>query len=629
MLSSKKLSGLIAVLLAVSMLLGTGCGAVTSDREMPPISDKTEPKAYSTATVDDDFIDNQVLVVMQPNASHLRYGRADFKEVRCKKVWTLTDDYYIEKGANKALILTLRGHSKQNVIDAVKVLEQREDVLLAEPAREGTFAESRIIDETSEDSSKNYIEQLYFVYKKPPEDAIYDNQIVFGVQPHAISKEYTAEDFAYVGCIEIENDRYFEGANKRFLRFAVESSSPEEIMRIIRILEQRDDAYSVEPHIMEFSECATPFDTYTNQQWAIDQIQLNDAWNITTGSDSIKVGILDGGIDRTHPDLVGQINENLCASFIAGQTPWDDTTGHGTAVASIIGAATNNGIGISGVCWDIQLVALKVTYNGFINEDALIDAIEYAHENGIKVLNCSQGEASMGNDVKTAIDAYFGVFVCAAGNHGKNIGDVDNAVFPACFNIDNKITVGACEIEINDDDDVVDIVRPTSNWGSPVDLFAPGGNINVCYPTAKCVYCDQSTSAADDETFHRANGYHKGSGTSFASPYVAGVVALMLSVHPNMTSPEVKRVIKSAVDESDPFENACTSEGRLNAYNAVLAEAHYNYTYISATKHRKFCGCGESIQENHKFSTTGATRICSDCGYQVQLQNVEPEYEIE
>ena len=143
-------------------------------------------------------------------------------------------------------------------------------------------------------------------------------------------------------------------------------------------------------------------------EYAFNQLQVEEAWNHSTGSSLVKVGVIDSGIDSSHPDLVGKVNRNISCSFIyqaeelydpidpyenvIDRNPTDEL-GHGTFVAGIIGAISNNNIGISGICQNIDLVSLKVRNpNGDIVISNIIAAIFYANENNIKILNLSLGE---------------------------------------------------------------------------------------------------------------------------------------------------------------------------------------------------------------------------------------------
>ena len=107
---------------------------------------------------------------------------------------------------------------------------------------------------------------------------------------------------------------------------------------------------------------ATPNDLLFSADlfWAGQMLHLPETWNITTGSPTVRVGIIDSGVDASHPDLANRINRSLSASFVHGVSALVDTLGHGTHVASIIGAQGNNGIGIAGVAWNVEIVSLRV-----------------------------------------------------------------------------------------------------------------------------------------------------------------------------------------------------------------------------------------------------------------------------
>lgn len=360
-------------------------------------------------------------------------------------------------------------------------------------------------------------------------------------------------------------------------------------------------------------------------QWAISKIELDKAWNMSTGSPTILVGVMDFAVDNEHPEISYNYNNELSKNFTANVDGLPSE--HGTFVAGIIGAETGNSAGIAGVCWDVDLVSLRVDASSAANDiQKVFDAIDYASNNNIKILNMSFAYSindltnEQINDFKTRIENFNGLVVCGAGNSGQNIDLSNNYIYPACFELDNLITVGATNS--NDlrstwmkDGDVLQ-----SNYGkSKVDLFAPGIDILSTIPESAC------DNSCIDNPNHYSNGYHYDSGTSFASPYVAGVAALLLSINPNLTPKQLKQILLSSVDPIASLSDECVSGGRLNAYSALYSihsTHNYNYEYesYSNNSHYAYCSCGNyqiiqhdiictSINDtNHKIS-------CEQCEY--------------
>lgn len=362
-------------------------------------------------------------------------------------------------------------------------------------------------------------------------------------------------------------------------------------------------------------------------EYAFNQLQVEEAWNHSTGSSLVKVGVIDSGIDSSHPDLVGKVNRNISCSFIyqaeelydpidpyenvIDRNPTDEL-GHGTFVAGIIGAISNNNIGISGICQNIDLVSLKVRNpNGDIVISNIIAAIFYANENNIKILNLSLGEEfdinpitneilkiqnpvqdyefaknnridSM-NLLKKAIDNYNGLVICSAGNSGID-NDYNKANFPASFNCNNIISVGASNSYDN--------IWYYSNFGkTKVDLYAPGQD----------VYSLESTSVNNSI-------YKLSSGTSFSAPYVTATAALILAKNSNYSSLQIKNIILNNVDKNSNYANKCVSGGRLNVFKALHSTSNHviNYTQYNYTHHRKYCNSctSYSFLEEHNWVTS-------------------------
>lgn len=360
-------------------------------------------------------------------------------------------------------------------------------------------------------------------------------------------------------------------------------------------------------------------------QWAISKIGLDKAWNMSTGSPTVLVGIMDFEVDNQHPEITYNYNNQLSKNFTANVNGLPSE--HGTFVAGIIGAETGNSAGIAGVCWDVDLVSLRVDVSSAANDiQKVFDAIDYASNNNIKILNMSFAYSVYDltceqiSEFENKIREFDGLVICGAGNSGRNIDVSTNYIYPACFDLNNLITVGA--INSNDlrstwekDGDVLQ-----SNFGKKnVDLFAPGIDVLSTVPISSC-----GNSCANNPN-HYINGYHYDSGTSFASPYVAGVAALLLSINSNLTPSQLKQILISSVDPISGLSNECTSGGRLNAYTALYSihnSHNYNYEYesYSNNSHYVYCSCGNyQIIPHHIICTslndTNHKITCELCEY--------------
>lgn len=415
----------------------------------------------------------------------------------------------------------------------------------------------------------------------------------------------------------------------RVLNLKLKKKGKIEVLKAIRKLEKRDDVLYVGPdYIGEI--CSTNMnDTYYYLQYGINKMQFNDAWDITKGSSSINVGVIDSGIDATHPDLQNKVNESLSIAYVRNHNtndylPLTDEDGHGTHVAGIISANANNNIGIAGASPNVSLVSLKAFNEVGIGElSDVIAAINYADTNGIKILNLSARFTNSSPDLETAIQSYDGIIICAAGNDQVNIDQT--AVYPASLNCDNIISVGNSNIS--------DVKFDGSNYGMiSVDLFATGVNILSTVPFSECDYENENSTCnygEDDGFLPHADevneqGYHFGTGTSQAAPFVTAVAALLLSKYPDITMSQIKNTILSNVDVVSSLNGLCVTGGRLNAYKALSLQNHtHEYTICEAlsVQHKLKCFCGTYIFENHSLDSTCTCTVCSG-----KLHNVTFSY---
>lgn len=360
------------------------------------------------------------------------------------------------------------------------------------------------------------------------------------------------------------------------LKLELAEPSKEAVLEAINILEKRDDVRSAEPNYIGKFSTLISNDLYRNDQWALNYLQLPDAWHISTGNATVRVGIADSGIDRNHPDLVGRINEELSRDHTGGGNPWTTNVVHGTHVAGIVGAIGNNSVGVTGSNWNVELVSLKVG-NEVPTAAAVAEAILYAGDNDIRVLNLSLtiNETTAIND---AINAFNGVIICGAGNEKSNI-----VGYPARLNNERIISVGSLD---NDGSR-----SSFSNWGK-VDIWAPGGNILSTIPTG----------TTPNGYRRHSDGYAYTDGTSMAAPYVSGIAALMLAVNPDLT---INLLHNNIVDTGNIINithpsgflglgSTTISVSRLNAYNAVSAIATYD-TMVLSDNTIKICGTFDKL----------------------------------
>ena len=329
-----------------------------------------------------------------------------------------------------------------------------------------------------------------------------------------------------------------------------------------------------------------PDDTRFSEQWALQNtgqtggtsdadIDAPEAWAITTGSGSVKVGILDTGIDYTHPDLAPNLGTN--PGEIPGNGLDDDGNGyaddvrgwdfanndnnptddhfHGTHVAGSVGARGNNGMGVSGVCWNVTLVPLKfldASGSGYLSD--AVEAIYYATLSGVNLTSNSWGGGGYSQALKDAIDnanTQGVLFVAAAGNAASNN---DTAPFyPASYSSPNVLAVAATDHR--------DALAWFSNVGATsVHLAAPGVGILNTFPT----YLTGEMTARGLPTH-----YASISGTSMATPHVSGAAALLWSFAPSLTAAQVKQRLLERVDPIPGLFGKTVAGGRLNLFHLL------------------------------------------------------------
>ena len=324
-----------------------------------------------------------------------------------------------------------------------------------------------------------------------------------------------------------------------------------------------------EPNYLLHADVVTPNDGDFSVLWGLHNIGQSggtvdadidgpEAWEVTTGGEVV-VGVIDSGIDMAHPDLAanmwvnpgeiagngvdddgnGYVDDVYGWDFINNDNDPFDDYGHGTHVAGTIGAVGDNGTGVTGVAWQVKLMALKFLDNegdGFTS--GAIEALEYATAMGAHLTNNSWGGGGYSQSLKDAIAAGH-LFMASAGNDGENTEVIPH--YPSGFDLANIVSVAAT--------DRWDNLASFSNYGLvSVDLGAPGAAIWSTVPGV---------------------GYGYKSGTSMATPHVAGVAALVLAQNSALTPAQVKARLLDRADPVASLSGVTVTGARLNAASAA------------------------------------------------------------
>jgi len=342
--------------------------------------------------------------------------------------------------------------------------------------------------------------------------------------------------------------------------------------------------------------CEVPTDPEFYKQWSLHNIgpsgpaggtedadiDAPEAWDIFTGSSDIVVAVIDTGVDYNHEDfkrdypypktcniwtneweIPGNGKDDDYNGYVDDIYGWDwvnddafpmddnDPFYHGTHCAGIIGAMANNGKGISGVCWNVKIMVLKAANeDGYLTSANIVQAIDYATENGAHLSNNSYGGYEpISSEYYAIIRARSAgkLFVAAAGNDG-----LPYPHYPARYDLDNIISVLATDHNDN--------LATYSNWGSEiVDLGAPGG---FKLP-------DDPWDANDIYSTRINNHYQYAAGTSAATPFVAGAAALIWGRPVKIWWNQVKEIILDSTDYKSSLDGKCVTDGRLNLYEAI------------------------------------------------------------
>ncbi len=288
-------------------------------------------------------------------------------------------------------------------------------------------------------------------------------------------------------------------------------------------------------------------------------IDAPEGWDVLTSASNIVVAVLDSGINYNHEDLAA----NMWVSPVDGSHGWNavatnnlplDDGGHGSLVAGVLGAVGNNGKGVVGVAWQVQMMACKcLTAAGSGSDSDLIACIDYARTNGARIINASLDSPSfslaLSNAIIVARDAGI-IWVASAGNGTSAGRNVDNSPsYPACYQIDNIVAVAYTTRN--------DTLGFLSNYGATnVDLAAPGDEV-------------YSTLSGASNSYYPPSNFIKIAGTSFSAPCVAGACALLMAQYPADKYRDTIARLLNATDPLPSLAGKCRTGGRLNLRKAL------------------------------------------------------------
>lgn len=316
-------------------------------------------------------------------------------------------------------------------------------------------------------------------------------------------------------------------------------------------------------------------------------IDAPQAWDIETGSPDVIIAIVDTGVMSTHEDLHDKIIRGR--NVLSGADPDDteDDYGHGTEVAGVAAAMTNNSIGMAGVCWGAKIMPIKILDSSGAGQDS--DAalgIIWAADHGADIINMSFGGYDFDQSLKDAVEYAWNKGCVLIGGSGND--DSSATFYPACY--EQVVCVGASNEE-KQRCTAADWGTGGSNYGPSLDLMAPGTNI-------------VSTTLPDLGLWDPYAVML--SGTSFAAPVVSGVAALLKSHFPNWTSSQIVQQMKeTAKDIGDPGWDQYTGYGLVSAYRALSMAPQTSETIGDLAN----MASGQSVMVTNAVITSGSSDL--------------------
>ena len=397
------------------------------------------------------------------------------------------------------------------------------------------------------------------------------------------------------------------------------SIAPEEwlVIRVAKSLAANPDYRWVGPNYIHTTENTTPNDQYYSYQWHYPQIRLPEAWDISRGSNDVIVAVLDSGV-YDHTDLASNVDYALGYDFVSdifnsgdddgidsdAKDPGEsypapyDYQSHGTHVAGTIGASTNNGIGVAGVNWNVTIMPVRICgINGscscFDINEGLRWAGRIANVSGRvpsdrpDIINMSLSGSSPcpgREDIINQLINHEIIVVAAAGNDDSNIPR-----YPA--SLPGVVSVSATTLS--------DELARYSNYGSSIDLAAPGGDMQADLNNDS--YGDGVLSPSmkiEVGSTQKTDFYPFFNGTSMSSPHVAGVAGLMKSVYPDLGPDEFRTAFSSGEITVDLAQNGATSK-----------DSEFGYGRIDALQAVQWAVNAEQGQQTDAFMTSSAAAL--------------------
>lgn len=416
-----------------------------------------------------------------------------------------------------------------------------------------------------------------------------DNTVIVVIDQQYSNPEkvWQAEDFYPLSIIDIEELSRHSNASlgnyNQILKLELQNSIEMPMETAINELNKFDYVYSADlDYIIKKAETdvttqntidanatssisrsvTVPNDSLYSDQWYMSKIQADLAWDeYTTGLSEVRVGLIDDGIAE-HEDLIGNVVQGY--DFENDNTITSDVPDcYSTRVASVIAAQGNNGIGLTGMAWDVSLVPLQISTHDSVPISNMIEAFLYAEANNIDILHCSYfvypNEDNQVTALRVAMQNFSGLIICHAGNSKTNFDTTTR--YPVTFQLDNMIVVAG-----SDQNDALynwDFIpteymkEPFLGWSgygaNSVDLAAPATSIVVAQPV----------------DFY-GNYYIPGDwDTNLGAALVTGTAALLKSYNTDLNAVEIKKAILDNVDVCDELVGKVRTGGRLNVYKAL------------------------------------------------------------